>query len=469
MPQDYNLEENHELRGRWWLPSKSTGEPSGTLFLNGREGARLSLEDSISGDTMPFEFADHPVILGNTLSGVAVTLCSCSQTKSTFSFGVSSSEYRIKFVYVGHHFHSQHGIKLAAAYFWVHNGDEWVNRSGFSLPTHVNIDDVVIQYGRPKDIPLHTAKSRSLSVGFSVYGPNYTKPQNRVEIRQEAYLKIMRTRGKDLSRYLETYRAIEAFLSLAIKGPVYPRKVKVALTTDPKRLIDVFYAAVTRPVSQVRLSHDMVFSLPDVVDKVEVMMRLWLRHWQRLKPACNIYLGVLYGKSLFMENRFLGMTQILETFHRRFIGGSYQNEADYLKCVYPQLVEAIPRDIEADYRNSLEAKLRYCYEYSLRKRIGDLLRRAPEGIVLLFLGTDSGARNRFVNRVVDTRNYFTHYTKELGTKAASDEELYWLYVKLRILCELMFFRQMGLRPEEIEAFVAKNDEYQQEFRLCRKN
>ena len=137
------------------------------------------------------------------------------------------------------------------------------------------------------------------------------------------------------------------------------------------------------------------------------MMTRWFRKWPRLEPLCNIYLGVLYGKELYMENRFLGMVQILETYHRRFIGGQYQSKEEFEKFVYPKLVDAIPDDINCEYRKSLKGKISFGHEYSLRKRLRDLIQKVPETIKEELFGDASRAESRFVDKVVATRNYLT--------------------------------------------------------------
>ena len=461
----YHLDGHYNLKGQWWIPSDPERKTTGNLELKGYDGAYLEVEIAFSTEADRNTLTNYPVLVGVTHSGIEVTLRNCQQTEKPLLLS-TGSRYHIELVFIGRHFQRPGQIKFRAVYLWLHNFDEWLNSSGFTLPTSFNREEMHIEYCRPKDVELHANASRRLSAGFSVYGPKYTTVQKSIELRQAAYLKVERKSGKDLRDYMATSRTVQTFLALAIRGTVYPRKV-MAVYRDERTTIDVFFVPTLRPESSLTSLVDMVFSYPDVSSEIDSMMNLWFRKWPRLEPLCNIYLGVLYGKELYMENRFLGMVQILETYHRRFIGGQYQNKEEFEKSVYPALVEAIPDHINREYRDSLKGKISFAHEYSLRKRLRDLIRRVPETIKGEIFGDANEAEGRFVEKVVATRNYLTHYTKELESVAVTGEKLYWFYVKLRIMSETMFLREMGIPPKRIERFLMKNDGYRQEFRSCR--
>ena len=464
MPSDFNLEESYQLKGEWWLPSDPKNGTIGTLDLKGRDGAFLDLDDRLAVTADFGKLTNHPVVLGVTYTGRDVTLCDCWQERVTiFSSGRSSNLYRVKIVYIGRHFDSEEQIKLSAARVWLFNADEWIDRSGFTLSARTTVENLNIKYSLPEEIPLYDTADSKLSIGFSVRGPKRTPVQKNVELSQEAYLNVLLAGGKNLGDYLRTSSAIQNFLSLAIRGPVYPKKIQVVYRNETRNPIDVYCTIVPRPASRLKLPFEMVFTYPEISAKARSMVNLWLCKWPRLQPICDIYFSTVYGRELYMENKFLGMTQILESFHRRFIKGQYQSVEDYNRDIYPNLVAAIPNGIDPAYQTSLKTRMKFNYEYSLRKRLRDLIERTPKPIIGLLLGTDARASNCFVGQVIDTRNYFTHYTKELESKAARGEELYWLYNKMKILCEMIFFREMGLCLKQIEKFMMSNDEYLQEF------
>jgi len=65
-------------------------------------------------------------------------------------------------------------------------------------------------------------------------------------------------------------------------------------------------------------------------------------------------------------------------------------------------------------------------------------------------------RGSFIRKVVDTRNYLTHYDSGLETKAASRESLQELCMKLEALFQLHFLRLIGMDSESIKSIANKN-------------
>jgi len=72
----------------------------------------------------------------------------------------------------------------------------------------------------------------------------------------------------------------------------------------------------------------------------------------------------------------------------------------------------IPDNINADFKKSLQARLRYGNEFSLRTRLREVIRRIKNILDFEFV-TSGKKRDEFINKVVDTRNYWTHYSQEL--------------------------------------------------------
>ncbi|MHB0915206.1 MAG: ApeA N-terminal domain 1-containing protein [Thermoleophilia bacterium] len=459
---NYDLCKSYDLRGEWWLPSKIHNKQTGTLKLKARQGVYLDLDGALEVNRAT-EFRKHSFIFGVTESGIPITLLNCQSLKmSMVSGGYYTTSYLANTALIGKHFRKKEQLKFTNAYFWLYNSDEWLNRKAFEFTDRHDYENMIIKYSYPKENELYKDTTTKIINGFSVSGPTYSFVQKDVHIEQEAYFKIIKKRTRELDDYYEIISAIQTFLALAIRGPVYPKRIQVVHKGDIRNQIQVYYAAVVRPAEKLKSPHNMVFTFQDIKEKHQEILSRWIENWPLLKPICDIYFGILYGKELYMENKFLGMAQVLETYHRRFIGGQYQNEEEYKRGLYKQLIDAIPKTVEADYRSSIKNKMKYMYEYSLRKRLNEIIDCCPAKIVDLLIG-DSKAKKKFIKNTVNTRNYFTHYSKELEVEAVSGEELYWLYRKMKILIEIMMFKEMGFDNTRICDFINQNNEYAQEF------
>ena len=62
----------------------------------------------------------------------------------------------------------------------------------------------------------------------------------------------------------------------------------------------------------------------------------------------------------------------------------------------------------------------------------------------------------FINRVVDTRNYLTHYDKNLREKAVDGEQLYYVTQQLKIVIVICLLSELGFKFKEIKKLLARN-------------
>ena len=65
------------------------------------------------------------------------------------------------------------------------------------------------------------------------------------------------------------------------------------------------------------------------------------------------------------------------------------------------------------------------------------------------LYTIEGKTKGFIRKIVDTRNFLTHFDDELEKRAAKGRDLYVLYMKLEALLQLHFLSLIGLEEQSI--------------------
>jgi hypothetical protein len=157
---------------------------------------------------------------------------------------------------------------------------------------------------------------------------------------------------------------------------------------------------------------------------------------------------------MYLQHEFLSLIQALESYHRRVDDGKYVSDDDYTQ-IYETLISAIPQELDNDFRESLEQKLKYHNEFSLRKRLKELLKKC--GAVGNLLIHDN---ERFVEDVVTTRNFLTHYDKSIEMKAKTGQELYRLVQKMKFILEIGFLIELDMPVETIKALVSQNQRYQ---------
>jgi len=189
----------------------------------------------------------------------------------------------------------------------------------------------------------------------------------------------------------------------------------------------------------------MLFAYPDVADNLQGMLKEWLEQHEALAPAFNLYFAVRSGRHTYLESAFLSIVQGLETLHARTSGETLDSPEGFANRI-----ERILAGCPEEFREWLAEELAYANRPSLRTR----LRRMLKPFATQFGNAD--ARKQFVDGVVNTRNYLTHYDSTLADRAAQGAAIHRLTAKLEALFQLHLLAMVGISQERIEHLLAEN-------------
>lgn len=439
---------NLEYKGRWWLPDKPEKQVSGTLKFTPNEGAILDLIGSFR-DAENNKMSEPEIILGISSDGKNVTLHKCFEIQSDVSFpGLSTSSFYANEVFVGTHFQKSEDIKfrkLSIRYSYL---DEWVNISGFDI-RYPDEKEVVIKYKQPKPIQANIGKGYKILIDFQPTYPIHSVVQKEASIKQRAYIRIEYPVEKSLNKYWNIIYHIQNFLSLGITEPAYPLAI-TGITEANKQVEIYYYSPEISKTPKILYSRNMLFTFKDISDKFEIFLRNWFEKATTLGPVYDLYFGTLYNPRMYLQHRFLSLIQALEAYHRRKFEGKYLSDNDYAQ-IYEKFKKFINElSIDSSFKESLKNKLNYGNEYSLRKRLKDLFEEYKEVINDFIKNKDV-----FINKIVDTRNYLTHYDKNLRKKAVNKEQLYHVTQQLKIIIMICLLSELGFDFKEIKSLLAK--------------
>lgn len=191
----------------------------------------------------------------------------------------------------------------------------------------------------------------------------------------------------------------------------------------------------------------MLFSLRDLPEGFGPAVEKWLTRAEVLDPVYRLYLGTVYNPQMFLEERFLNFVQTLEAYHRRTT-----DVLDLPESEHGKRMEAILGAVPEEYREWLEGKLRYSNELNLRKRFKHIFEEHPRTVDSV-VGSSSRDKRTFVDKVIVTRNYRTHFDESLESRAARGEELHRINEKLRRLIEMCLMAEIGFEDDEIKKAV----------------
>lgn len=470
--------EEFEYKGLWFLPKFPNHQVSGIIKFHPVDGAMLEITGN-DFDLALFEprnDRDHlnlrvglvtkrdrdiQIVLGYTEQGDPVTLYGCFWNGHTWATGYSGAKYRVQIVLIGQHFEKYEDIifdSISIHYIYL---EQWLGITGFSghftMPNKRKTISGQIKYKSPKRL-----KIRVNDFNISFYYDFYLSGDRFVDIHaeQKTFIEIIPDQRLHYSDYQSNIiYHIRNFLTLGIGKPVLPLLMQGRIKSQ--KITVTIYQIIkgsTLNKKQEIQRGKMLFRYQDISDNFSNHLKNWFDKAYKMEPIFDLYFGLSYIPSIYVHLEFLTLAQCLETYHRRMYGGVYLPVEEY-ETIRNILNQAIPKDIDSSHRSSLKSRIQFGYEYSLRKRLGDILttildpyKEITEKLI--------GDKNKFIGSLVDTRNYLTHYTEELEKVAIIEpQEQYAFVQKMKILMQMCFFVELGFPIEVVNKLMENNDNF----------
>lgn len=459
--------ESFKFNGLWWLPDNPTERIAGILEFDSSNGARLELIGAFE-DVKDFgQVFEWDIILGITTTGKKITLFKCLTTSTKMSIpGIITSSYSASFVFVGVHFSSEQDILFDYLDVNYQYGEEWAWLPGFDVKfesdSEISLKQYAVEYNFPQTIRVHLYDGTEISIQSRLTtSVNMVK---NVDLKQKIIFNIKPPIPLGLDACVNglCYK-LQCFLSLAIGEPIYPIIIQARYHSALKEQKDKpynnevsIYFKMGREIKDSNNIHPraMIFSLNDIRENLENYLNNWFKRAEDIRPLYDLFFAVMFNHGGFLESEFLTLTQAIESYHRRTMDGSYLSDSEF-KQLYSHFVRCIPEDLEKDFKETLKDKFRYMNEFSLRRRLKELLNRYKDFIELII-----AEPQKFINDIVNTRNYLTHYDKKLEEKALKDEKLFQLVEQIKVLIQILLFSELGFSSDFIKDILSSRQQYQ---------
>ena len=438
--------ERFEYEGDWWFPESPERKVKGKLKFDPKEGASLYLVGSKEDLATIVGISKPEIILGFSTDGKKITLYDSLLSKSSVHVpGMIEQWFYVTYVFVGTHFHKAEDIKFKSANIRFSYLDDWVDVSGFKIGL-LKKGGYSIRYKLPKDFRAKISNDLKVNISFGAKYPALYGVQKEVYAKQEAWIRIIPSEVKTLEYFLLAIHHIQDFLTLVISEPVYPLYIKADIESEELAVsfVNIFYRLPRiADISRTLYPQEMLFAFEDISKQFGFLLRNWFRKRELLSSVSDLYLGVLYAGEIYLNNEFLNLVQAIESYHRRTMKNYELPEAEHKKRV-AEILNAV----SSEHRRWLKEELKYSNEPNLRKRLRGILESSQ-------MVSDELITNKklFINKIVDTRNYLTHFDPILEEKAAKNEELFKFTLKLKILLQFCLLKEIGLSFELIKKSI----------------
>lgn len=261
---------------------------------------------------------------------------------------------------------------------------------------------------------------------------------------------------KSFSDYYNILYYYQSFLSLATMEPVHPLTVEGITTQDGgASRVRIFFQRQGRrqpPHDKLERQH-MSLTYQQIESYYTNCVRNLLDD-SRMKPVLDAFFDYYYKQPSMEASRFLNLAQCIEGFHRLAYGGDYIPAKDYKKCLFKEFERAIDEFTgdDSDLAQGLKEKLTHVYEFSLNKRLGDLLKNEVvssfKSLFVVGITVDE-----FAKFIVKLRNQLTHPDKTQQIKIPRDR-LEILNDKLELLFFTLTLKYVGASSDIISAALA---------------
>jgi hypothetical protein len=444
-----------EYKGLWYLPNNPKRRISGILKFSPEEGAILELIGTFQrAPEVKNDFLEPEIILGVTTDGKYLTLYKCIETHSPMFLSgrnlPSKSVFRATYVLDGVSVKRIEDLRLRGLGIEYAHLDEWANTNGFKIDIASDLKGAVVQYTLPSRIEAANLGTYKVFIDFRCKWPVRSLIQKEALIKQTVYVTIEPLTQMSFQELLSIEFRLTTFFGLAVMRAVGP--LRITGWTKHKEVVEIYSQLVNTPIeSGPLLPRDMLFTLSDTNGGLTIHLENWLRKAAKLAPIYSLYFATVYSSRIYLEHKFLSLAQAIESYHRRCKGNTVLPKAEHRRRI-KRIINAVPEDKEW-----LQQRLAYSNEPTLRNRLQELCNE--HSVVLKSVLPDIES---FIRRVIDTRNYLTHYDERLKEKQAEGRQLFMLAQKLKMLLELCLLKELGFEDSALQGLVERNRRYQAE-------
>lgn len=434
-----NLPENIEDTGLWWNPGTPDQKCHGTLTVS-RSG-KISLELSDPPNSLMGNRNDIPIVHGTLKKKVKVSLFGIIIMGDSFANSFRTRTFQIDSLLVGQHLHSKVDepvftdieIEIEGLYEWV----------GFpKIPLERNIEKNVVEIVSKNVEPKHFRISSDLSL--SIKQDRYAQYSSRgstLTIEYTAAIGLSWMSSKSLLDIQSIIYRINSFLCLALDNPVSLTSVKVSKpkgSTDQQETMAFIYQSLPEMMEESAFFHPswFLFSYKMIENDFEKILSNYLAE-SDLKIAYDLYFSATAFKHNLLETRFVLLIQGLEIFHRLT-----QDCKKFPEEKFEKLKKSLTGCCENEEEKKLvNDSLAFANECSLRVRLNQILDAFPSIIP---------NKKQFINELVNTRNYYTHFDPRMKPKAKFGLDLWILSNRTEALFSLCILGNLGFSEEQIQ-------------------
>lgn len=455
LQEDQMRVQEQQKAGFFWVQSAPEKKLPGTLRISDGGNILLEVLGNFDADVTNFQTSmEVDYILGHIEDNKLVTLEKCFYKNKQLALPgfISKSTLYVNKLLIGAHFFSADQIVFNTLRFSVEGLDEWLGTSGIKVDRQFQSKSASITYAPPEDIKFNITNGFKLAFVFRWTLPGFPTIRE-AKITQKAYIELSSDSPKPLNDFTYIAHQITNLLCFAMDTTVtvdsatataQDLKIKIDKDKEIPAPIDIYYPSIpfSKTPPKVNL-HSMLFRYSDVSSNISDIFNHWFNAYEIINPFFNLYFSVKTEEHKYLNTTFLSLVQGLETYHRRT-----SNETVMDEDVFNELLCFMLINCPEEHRDWLKGRLTHGNEINLGRR----LKRIIDPFQNLI--GNSSYRRKLIRIIVDTRNYFTHYSEDNKDNAASGRDLWKLCLVMESIFQLIFLKTLDFTEDQISSAIS---------------
>ena len=372
----------------------------------------------------------HIPIINGIINDIEVTLYDCYYISSNNNF-----VFMFKYLFKNFNCDDLSFKKVCLKYFYFNN---WIQYSFIGME---NLKELLFNYVDPNNF---------LDLDRFTIALSYNQNNSNIMMPFDFFFELNYYEKTSFDIILNDATILNNFLSILMYGGtnIYEMSFLIENVTGETREVKLFWDNFKSPNNFFN-PRNALFSYFDIGDEFMVIIKEWFTNYEKFGPLFYRYFTNT-GFNFNAESLFISYTQALESYMRKndAFDEFYMSEEEYdsFKNKYYEWINEFnfPGD---GFKASLNNKIKFGNEYSLRKRIKELLNYFDEYELIDYL---VDKYDGFSNIVADTRNYYTHYS-EKGPLVKSGGDLVLLCFDLKLLIELCILSELTIKKDLINS------------------
>ena len=437
------MQKSLPIVGSWWLPNNYRKRISGKLFIDDVNGLCLELNGHLLDFNILSESFGIPLdfINGKSINHDEITL----NDSVLISCSKNYSKYKVYACFSGITFNKLNDVRfdVVNVSFWHLN--KWVMNHFFDDDFNKILSTKKVTLGLQLE-PIDLGRISNFSLRIKINKLEQVYKSNITGFQYNSVLEISTEKPRLFDDFLDISKKFSGFLSFATLRPALISEMDGVILHKRKKQNSVDILLRFREFEDSEdfsVNHYGLIPFQFIEENIAQVINKYFELVDTYASVYDLYLSSIINPSTVIENEFRNLVEGLEAYHRRKLPGKYISNDEYRRKVLPQLSEAIPCELEGNFREKLKNSLEYMNEYSLRKRITELIRNLPRDINLK-IQNESGYREDIIRNIVLIRNHFAHFDPEEKRYIPKDPiSLQLLNEEMRLILEANILVDLG--------------------------